>query len=124
MHLKTKLGSPSPKLIYIYIFEGLIWPLRGLTQKGQGATSVGASSPWPSSSRFFEFHQKKKVKKLEKSPRADLKRGVTSLTENLATPHKITYKIVRPPPLPENLKKKKKRKNQPSTYLPTESGAW
>jgi hypothetical protein len=55
VHLKTKSVCPSPNLIYIFI-GGLIWPLRGLTQKGQGTTSVGASSPWPSASNFFEFH--------------------------------------------------------------------
>jgi len=83
-------------------------------------------SPWPSASKFFEFHlnsTKKKVKKLENSRRADLKRGgdlLTSLTENLATPHKITYKIVHPTPPPRNLKlkkKKKKNKNPVPTYL-------
>jgi hypothetical protein len=72
-------------------------------------------------SNFFEFHQKKKVKKLEKLTQSWLEKGgdvLTSLTENLATPHKITYKIVkivRPPPLPEN--KKKKKKNPAPTYL-------
>jgi hypothetical protein len=29
-------------------FQGLIWPPRGLTQKGEG-TKVGAGSPWPTS---------------------------------------------------------------------------
>ncbi len=40
-HAYTKSGSLSSNLT----FWGLIWPLRGLTQKCEG-TTVGAGSPW------------------------------------------------------------------------------